>query len=473
MKYFLYILFCIQFFFSCYAQAQWSIVGSPSFCNLFADFIFIAIAPNEEPYVVYRDDYGRGWSKKFNGNDWITLSVNGFSVSDVSCTTMTFDTMGTPYVAYMDGTPGQGYRATVKKFDGNNWIAVGSPLFTLGAASYESIAIDGNNIPFVAFRDVFYNYRASVMKFDGTNWIYVGSPGFSPLGNDAGGALYTSLAIDKNTNTPYLAYSNFSDGFKATVLKFDGTNWVNVGSGVVSSGSANNTCIVIDSYGTPYIAYDDGAHNGKATVMKFDGTNWIPVGTAGFSPGMVQYISLALDKNNVPYVVFEDYSNGNKASVMTFDGSNWVFLGNAGFSPRKAMYTTIAVDSNNTVYIAYEGYDDSSTPTYTATVMKFTDIPTSINKVENKSSFNVYPNPTSRIITITITTTTPRQEYVLKVNDTSGKTVYTENLKDVSNAFTKQIDLSQFPKGIYFVKLQQQVSSAKIPARETKKIVLQ
>jgi len=55
------------------------------------------------------------------------------------------------------------------------------------------------------------------MKFDGVDWSVVGSFGFS-----AGGVYYhTALAIDKN-NIPYVAYTDMANGRKATVMKFDG-----------------------------------------------------------------------------------------------------------------------------------------------------------------------------------------------------------------------------------------------------------
>jgi hypothetical protein len=51
--------------------------------------------------------------------------------------------------------------------------------------------------------------------------------------------------------------------------------------------------------------------------MKFDGANWVTVGSAGFSAGYVWFISLALD-NGTPYVAYQDYAAGHKATVMKF-----------------------------------------------------------------------------------------------------------------------------------------------------------
>jgi hypothetical protein len=53
--------------------------------------------------------------------------------------------------------------------------------------------------------------------------------------------------------------------------------------------------------------------------MKFDGTNWIIVGSEDFSVGDVGYTSLAFSPSGEPYVAYEDYGNSSKATVMKFD----------------------------------------------------------------------------------------------------------------------------------------------------------
>ena len=55
---------------------------------------------------------------------------------------------------------------------------------------------------------------------------------------------------------------------KATVMKWSGTDWENVGTPGFSAGYAYYTSIVTTSDGTPYVAYTDGANSDKVTVMK-------------------------------------------------------------------------------------------------------------------------------------------------------------------------------------------------------------
>lgn len=99
-------------------------------------------------------------------------------------------------------------------------------------------------------------------------------------------------------------------------------------------------------------------------------------------------------------------------------------------------------------------------------------IVTNIKEKESNAVFSVYPNPTSRIITINISPTSPKQSFTLKVNNSLGKTVYFENLKEISGSYTKQIDLSALSKGIYLVELQSNTRD-NAASKQVTKLVLQ
>jgi len=56
----------------------------------------------------------------------------------------------------------------------------------------------------------------------------------------------------------------------------------------------------------------DYADSLKASVMKFNGTNWVGVGTADFARTLGSYISLAFPPSGgQPYLAFPDYGNFN------------------------------------------------------------------------------------------------------------------------------------------------------------------
>jgi hypothetical protein len=66
------------------------------------------------------------------------------------------------------------------------------------------------------------------------------------------------------------------------------SGWTNVGT-PVSSGEASEGKMFV-SNGTPYVVYKDYTNGYKETMMKFDGTAWVPVGTPGFTAGSVSNV---------------------------------------------------------------------------------------------------------------------------------------------------------------------------------------
>ncbi|MDD3284980.1 MAG: hypothetical protein PHZ07_05290, partial [Patescibacteria group bacterium] len=201
------------------------------------------------------------------------------------------------------------------------------------------------------------------MKYNGSEWENVGSAGFS-----AGTVITPTLAID-SSGTPYVAYRDVENSSKATVMKYNGSSWENVGSAGFSAGTVIDTSLAIDSSGTPYVAYGDGGNSDKATVMKYNGSEWENVGSAGFSAGTANYTSLVFPSaSTTPYVAYSDGGNSNKATVMKYNGSSWENVGSAGFSAGTANYTSLAIDSSGTPYVAYGDGGNSDK----ATVMKYT-----------------------------------------------------------------------------------------------------
>jgi hypothetical protein len=223
------------------------------------------------------------------------------------------------------------------------WKNVGNSGFSSNGATYQSMVLDSNNNPYVAFSES----EVTVMKFNGTSWENTGLPKFADYGR------HISLAIDKN-DVLYVAFRGSAANFsKLTVMKFNGTLWEIVGSKSFSAGMVEYVSLKIDGNGVPYVAFQDEWNSYKITVMKFNGTSWENVGSPGFSKQNAKYISLDIDSSNIPYVAFQDAGDGQKASVMKFNGANWVYVGIAGFSSASSSHQSLAIDSKDVPYIAY------------------------------------------------------------------------------------------------------------------------
>ncbi|MFI5305441.1 MAG: hypothetical protein ACHQYP_11695, partial [Nitrospiria bacterium] len=68
----------------------------------------------------------------------------------------------------------------------------------------------------------------------------------------------------------------------------------------------------------PYVAFEDYTNHKKITVMKFNGKKWVLVGEAGFSPGGADFISLAFS-GSTPYVAYRNASNRGRVTVMKYE----------------------------------------------------------------------------------------------------------------------------------------------------------
>jgi hypothetical protein len=290
----------------------------------------------------------------------------------------------------------------------------------------------------VAFSFGYAGLKATVMKFDGNNWVDVGSPGFS-----TGQVAYVSMAFNPFDSLPYVAYADLGNYQKATVMKFDNTNWINVGYSGFSAGNADWISLAISPSGQPYVSYEDEANSNKATVMKFDGVNWASVGAEGVTSGEAYVMSLAFNPSGEPYLAFVDGAYNNFMTVMKFDGTNWVYVGSPGFSAGRASYTSLVFSpSDGQPYVAYT--DDTNYRK--ATVMNYDSVFVGI-KEQQQSSFSVFPNPATDKITIEIAAChAPSQLSMMNLN---GEEVLTRSLIKPKT----QIDISNLSGGVYFVRL--------------------
>jgi len=279
------------------------------------------------------------------------------------------------------------------------------------------------------------------MKFDGTNWMSVGYTGFSVgiIG------YYISFAFNPLDGEPYVAFSDWANSQKATVMKFDGTNWVNLGNPGFSAGESNYTSLAFHPLdGEAYVAYSDWENSQKATVMKFDGTNWVDQGNAGFSIGKAYYLSLAFSPSDgESYVAYTDSINSFKATVMKFDGNNWVNMGNAGFTQGIASFPSLAFSPSGQPYVAFMDIQNGET----ATVMKYDSDFTGINE-QQESRLILYPNPTSKKITIDLMKFPGSLNYI-EINDIKGIRMFETQTSDRKTV----VDVENYPAGIYIVKV--------------------
>ncbi len=423
-----------------YAQS-WVSIGSPGFSAAQADYGTIAIDSSGTPYVAYLDESTplyQATVMKYNGTNWVPVGRPGFTAGQVQYTSITIDRSGVPYVAYMDVNTAN-FRASVMKFADTGWVVVGDTGFSQQQASFTSIAIDTTGKAIcVAYLDDFGCLGLpTVMKYNGTSWVNVGAPRF-----DTANVAYLSLAI--SGGVPYVAFPDGYDTQKATVMKFVDTSWVPVGSRGFSAQGVGMVSLAMNN-DTPYVAFTDNANSRKATVMKYNGSSWINVGMAGFSAGEADNITIAIDKNGTPYVIFEDATTAHLgATVMKYNGSSWVTVGTPGFTTGlDAQNTTIAIDKSGNPYVCFQQF-----PGGKISVMKF-DIATEVTNAANTVGYSVsvYPNPAHE--QLTITTNDNSNITSIEITNMIGQTICTHEYRSQQ----VHVDISDLPKGVYFIKV--------------------
>jgi hypothetical protein len=344
----------------------WETVGGAGFSGGEVYDVSLALDGTGTPYVGYRDlsASNKATVMKFGGSSWAALGGIGVSAAGAYYTSLAVDSADVAYIAYSDASVSG--KATVRKYTGASWTTLGTAGFSDGEALYLSLAVhDAGSLhtPYLGYQDGGTSTRATVQAFTGTAWTAIGAKGFS-----SGTISAASLAIASD-GTPYLAF--IDQDYKVTVMRYDGSAWTVVGTAGFSTVEVGFLSLALDSLDTPYVAYSGGSTYPavKATVAKWDGTDWTVVGTANFSAGAASYLDLDLAADDTPYVAYKDAAASPVGSltVMRYDGSVWKAVGGQGISAGSADYVGLALAPSGTPFVAFK--DGGTSPAGKATVL--------------------------------------------------------------------------------------------------------
>ena len=279
--------------------AKWAIVGGAGFSVGRATAPVLAITDSGTLYVGYQDVGGAGTVMKFSGDAWSAVGTAGFTGGYAITVSMAAAPDGTPYFGFQNGANGP---AQVLRYTGSSWSAVGGTGFPTGAVYLPSLEFGPDGTLYFAY--VGDDTKATVMSYNGDGWQGVGAPGFS-----AGNASYISVRVAPD-GVPHVVF----DGEEGvTVMKYSQGSWTWVGNkGEIGGGAYPTLRFAPD--GQPYVVFRDSTN--KATVKRFAGGAWTNVGRASFSPGTIYNPALAIASDGTPYVAIQDEGNGLKALVM-------------------------------------------------------------------------------------------------------------------------------------------------------------
>lgn len=190
-----------------------------------------------------------------------------------------------------------------------HWVSLGQAT----TSSTDDIKLLGNPLntsqPYIAYTKwETSDKRCRVKKYAGsqtwTDYGYVSS----------GEGHYIDLATDDSDaqRRPFVVFSDNVNNERAHVKKWSsGTTWTDYG--YVSSGPASHTVIECGSNGYPVVAYVDNSTPNSVQVTKWNGTNWISMGTPGNA--MPSSIEILMPSDNLPFVTFVEYGQPYRIRV--------------------------------------------------------------------------------------------------------------------------------------------------------------
>ncbi len=364
--------------------------------------------------------------RRWDGNNWITpgqpIASQGGALPYMM---IKISESNTPYVFFADLSVGG--KASVVKLTSSGWNYVGNAGFSNGTAEVEDIEITANE-------EIFVTYKTSgthfIRRFDGTTWVDPGNPHSSA---------FNLLLAKDNFGSIVLGYSNDSRTVVG-VEKFNNAAWI--------PWSTHNISLKLDGFeidgnNQVYFAGSDGSTFRKLQVVKFDGNNWVQVGTTvdSVSSGYnIDPVAFDLDENGVPYLVYKDWDGDSKAKAKMFDGSSWVFL-DSSVSAADVHNLGLAAGHGRLV-VAFVG---------PRLYVKSWGIPLP-NSIEQTTtnrqsrSLLVWPNPTVSEITVFIQDHTPNSLLRL-INPVDGRVLKTIQ----SDGDRVAVDMSDVPSGIYLL----------------------
>ncbi|MFN0176694.1 MAG: T9SS type A sorting domain-containing protein [Saprospiraceae bacterium] len=280
----------------------------------------LSISSSGIPLLAFFDEENlRFVFKKLTGNGWVTVSESPQLTEPPDLVSIAFEDEKL-YVSFIDSFFDT--QITVWQYNALEWSAVGQPIFT--SESVYPILKVSNGYPWLAYLESESNIITCIVKkFDGTGWQTIGGQAFTTnLGN-----FFIQVSIDFTVanSIPYIVYKDWSTQWRLSVLTINNMEWVTVGQPMFTASTYSDMRIAIDANSqTPYVLYDDFLQDtvgGGLSVMLYDGTSWNYVGQRFFANQSWEK-NLAIHEG-IPFVVYQ-HDSGLGPSIQVFSPTTLV-----------------------------------------------------------------------------------------------------------------------------------------------------
>ena len=369
-------------------------------------------------------------------------------------------------------------------FDGTNWTQVGSDIYGEAEGDWAgtpSLSGDATKVAIGAFRNINdggdWAGQIRVFEFDGTDWTQIGndidgvaendgfgqslalsndgttviggSPRNDDFANDAGNARVFSNTMIATQPTDQLDFcigenANFSitgngvTSYQWQVSTDNGQNWSDIADDATYTGTATFSLTVTTDLSLNNNQYHCIVSNGTEnetsrmallTVLPNTEITTQPISQENMTLGEDITFSIEAEGGNLTY-------RWRKNEIELVDGGNVT-----GSATNELTLTNVfAANAGN-----YDCVVTGSCGEETSDEAILSFEPNSISNIN--SEINIYPNPTTGIINLTGSQNLSGLN--LQITDITGKTIYT-----TMGHGPLQIDISNQPAGIYFIKIQ-------------------
>ena len=257
-------------------------------------------------------------------------------------------------------------RISIYQFDGVQWIQLGQDIIGDVQYSYAGASIDINSAgdriligmpgenTTIAMNTPNIDGKVKVYEFSSGSWVQIGQDIFSSLfiGPD-----HFGHAVSMSNDGDIIAIGSL-EGTPIVVYKYDGLNWVQLGSDISYSSTGMGNAIELSGDGSKlavgHIDLGVVSSAGGINVFEFNGLDWNQIGgeitdnnlpSSSVNFGTFQQtgegISFNLDGTILAVGVPGLDSSGNFVNIYKYDGSNWSILGSTIYP------STLPVSVNN------------------------------------------------------------------------------------------------------------------------------
>ena len=159
-------------------------------------------------------------------------------------------------------------------------------------------------------------------------------------------------------------------------------------------------------------------------------------------------------------------------TATNYSSVKWLTAGDGSFTNDSAAVTAYNTGSNDSqtggVVLTLKAYPMlPCADTASDTVFIRLSFPVGIVTATNAEfGVNIMPNPTSGIFTLLVRGSAGK-DLKVTISNVDGNTVYSDQIKSVATDYSRSINLSTLPKGVYFVKVQTELQTV------TRKLVIQ